>query len=222
MVEPSCPQRIEEIYATRSNINYLSHTRIDWAFHSFNEHYKVVADLEKKLERNRSDASKGENPNVAPTDEIINTLTYHSKERSSILIEPIKKVNISIEKESRIIYLEQSLSTEEISTFIYFFKERQINFAWSYVDMLGLDPTFILHNLNISLEVKLVKEKLKKMHPHRTSHCWSIGICTHRKIKSYISWFYRYAHSSNRAHNLEVLFLWFLYTPWFKHWYFVH
>ena len=32
--------------------------------------------------------------------------------------------------------------------------------------MLGLDPTLILHHLNISLEVKLVKQTFRKMHPH--------------------------------------------------------
>lgn len=32
--------------------------------------------------------------------------------------------------------------------------------------MPGLDPNLILHHLNISPEVKLVKKKLKKMHPH--------------------------------------------------------
>ena len=32
--------------------------------------------------------------------------------------------------------------------------------------MPSLDPTLILHHLNISLEVKPIKQKLKKMHPH--------------------------------------------------------
>lgn len=32
--------------------------------------------------------------------------------------------------------------------------------------MPGLDPNLILHHLNISLEVKLVKQKLREMHPH--------------------------------------------------------
>lgn len=32
--------------------------------------------------------------------------------------------------------------------------------------MLGLDPTLILHHLNISSEVKSVKKKIRKIHPH--------------------------------------------------------
>ena len=48
-------------------------------------------------------------------DEIIDTLPMHFEERSSISIEPTKKVNIDIEKEPRIIYLESSLSIKEIT-----------------------------------------------------------------------------------------------------------
>lgn len=106
------------------------------------------------------------NLTMAPIDGVIDTLPEHSKERSSILIEPTKKVNISIEQEPRVIYLAQSLSIEERNALIRLFEEKQINFVWSYTDMPGLDPTLVLHHLNISQEVKPVKQKLRKMHPH--------------------------------------------------------
>ena len=32
--------------------------------------------------------------------------------------------------------------------------------------MLGLDPDLIMHHLSIALGIKLVKQKLHKMHPH--------------------------------------------------------
>lgn len=42
--------------------------------------------------------------------------------------------------------------------------EKKIKFAWTYVDMSGLDPDLIMHHLFITPEVKLVKKKLQKMH----------------------------------------------------------
>ena len=41
-----------------------------------------------------------------------------------------------------------------------------MNFVWTYSDMLGLDPNLIIHHLSIALGIKLVKQKLWKMHPH--------------------------------------------------------
>lgn len=46
--------------------------------------------------------------------------------------------------------------------------------------MAGLDPNLILHHLNISLEVKLVKKKLRKMHPH-------IALLVKEKLEKLIS-----------------------------------
>ena len=57
VVEPSHQQRIEERNIVGYGINYLSHTRTSQAFHNLNDHYQVVADLKKKIETNRSDAS---------------------------------------------------------------------------------------------------------------------------------------------------------------------
>lgn len=64
------------------------------------------------------------------------------------------------------IHLAQSLSPEEKEEFIAFFQETKINFAWTYCDMPGLDPDLIMHHLSIAPGVKLVKQKLWKMHPH--------------------------------------------------------
>lgn len=44
--------------------------------------------------------------------------------------------------------------------------EKKINFAWTYANMSGLDPDLIMHHLSITLGVKPVKQKLRKMHPH--------------------------------------------------------
>ena len=79
---------MEEEHIVRSGINHLSHTRVGQASRNLSDHHQVAANLDKKMETNRSDASQGENPTVAPTYGVIDTLPEHSKERSSILIEP--------------------------------------------------------------------------------------------------------------------------------------
>lgn len=47
------------------------------------------------------------------------------------------------------------------------FIENLNNFAWSYDDMLSLDPSFIMHNLPLKYGVKPIKQKIRKMHPYK-------------------------------------------------------
>lgn len=93
-VEPSRQERMKEENIVRSGINHLNHTRVGQASHNLMDHHQVVANLDKKMETNRSDISQGENPIVAPIDGVIDVLPKHSDERSSILIEPTEPVNL--------------------------------------------------------------------------------------------------------------------------------
>ena len=70
------------------------------------------------------------------------------------------------EASPQIIHVAQSLLAEEKERFIEFFKEKKINFAWTYSDMPRLDIELIMHHLSIALGVKPIKKKLRKMHPH--------------------------------------------------------
>ena len=83
-----------------------------------------------------------------------------------MLIEPTQPINLGTKEHPHMIHLAQSLSPEEKEEFIKFFQEKKINFAWTYSDMPGLDPDLIMHHLSIAPRVKLVKQKLCKMHPH--------------------------------------------------------
>ena len=83
-----------------------------------------------------------------------------------MLIELEKSINLGIKEQRHMIHLAQSLSPKEKEEFIAFFQEKNINFVWTYLDMLGLDPDLIMHHLSIAPSVKLVKQKLRKMHPH--------------------------------------------------------
>ena len=44
-------------------------------------------------------------------------------------------------------------------------------FAWSYEDMSGLDPSIVQHHLPLLPHVELVKQKLRRLHPH-----WSLQV----------------------------------------------
>lgn len=46
-----------------------------------------------------------------------------------------------------------------------FLQEIQVKFSWSYANMPGLDLELVMHNLVVRPDVKLVKQKLHKMHP---------------------------------------------------------
>ncbi|GLJ17613.1 hypothetical protein SUGI_0306670 [Cryptomeria japonica] len=82
-----------------------------------------------------------------------------------MLVEETIKTNIGTEESPHSIFLAQSLIETERSKFISSFTERKINFAWSYADMPGLDLDLVMHHLTIKLGAKLVKQKLRKMHP---------------------------------------------------------
>ena len=73
---------------------------------------------------------------------------------------------MGIEASPQIIHVAQSLLAEEKEKFTKFFKDKKINFAWTYSDMPRLDIELIMHHLSTAPSVKPVKQKLRKMHPH--------------------------------------------------------
>lgn len=74
-----------------------------------------------------------------------------------MLVEETIKTNIGTEEIPHNIFLAQSLTKRERSKFISFFTERQINFAWSYANMLGLDLDLVMHYLIVKLGERVVK-----------------------------------------------------------------
>lgn len=79
--------------------------------------------------------SDGENLLEAPENGKFDTLPAYFLERSTILIEPTKAVNIGTSKDPKVLHPIASLSDEENKDYIEFFKQRQINFSWSYAHM---------------------------------------------------------------------------------------
>ena len=60
----------------------------------------------------------------------------------------------------------ESLSPTEKEAYTQFLQRKKINFAWTYSNMPRLDINLIMHHLSIAPNVKPVKQKLRKMHPH--------------------------------------------------------
>ena len=64
-----------------------------------------------------------------------------------------------------------SLSPNEKSRLIDLLRSYLDVFAWSYEDMSGLDPTIVQHHLSILPHARLVKQKLRRLHPR-----WSLQV----------------------------------------------
>lgn len=127
---------------------------------SLGENWKAQLDHEKV---NIKDVFEGENLSEALEDRRLDIPPL--KERSALLVEMIEEINLGTPNNPKVIHFAVSLSPEEKDEFIRFFLDWQINFAWSYVDMPGLDLELVLHHLPLKPGVKPVKQKLRKMHP---------------------------------------------------------
>lgn len=78
----------------------------------------------------RKDVFYGENLLEVPKDGIFDTLPKYYQERSLILIEPTKAINIGTLDNPKILHPTRSLLEQEKWSYIEFFKKRQINFVW--------------------------------------------------------------------------------------------
>ena len=112
------------------------------------------------------DVFEGENLSKMPEHEVLDHLPSYFQDRSSVLIEPTQAVNLGTDEAPQMVHLAQSLSSQEKEAYTKFLREKKINFAWTYSNMLGLDTNLIMHHLSIALGVKPIKKKLRKMHPH--------------------------------------------------------
>ena len=63
------------------------------------------------------------------------------------------------------VHVVQNCSTEETKTFRALFKEFCDIFAWSYEEMLGIDPSIVVHEIKTYPIAKHVREKLRQVHP---------------------------------------------------------
>ena len=86
-------------------------------------------------------------------------------EPTSAVVEPTKEINLGTEDDPWTIIISLNLTLEEEYALINVLKEYKDAFAWTYEDMPGLDPALIEHWLPIKSWAKVVKQKLRRLHP---------------------------------------------------------
>lgn len=68
-------------------------------------------------------------------------------------------------EEPHLIFVSKNLDNEELIAYVVFLHELQDVFKWTYVEMLGLDPSIAIHFLNIKSNVKAHQQLQKWAHP---------------------------------------------------------
>ncbi|XP_070039298.1 uncharacterized protein [Nicotiana tomentosiformis] len=84
-------------------------------------------------------------------------------------IDALKEVNLGTDEEPRPTYLSALLAIDEESTNIELLKEFKNVFAWSYKEMLGLDPKVAVHHLAVKNGVRPVKQAQRRFRPDLVS-----------------------------------------------------
>lgn len=125
-------------------------------FRSLSENHTMTLSDPKIVKR--KDVSEGENIYQAPKDEGFNIpLSAMHREKSVVLEKKETLVNVGTKEAPKITFYVESLLGEE--------QKNLDNFAWSYIDVLGIDLEVVVHHLIVYLEAKPIKKKLRKMHP---------------------------------------------------------
>ena len=58
---------------------------------------------------------------------------------------------------------------EEIQVYIALFREFRDVFAWSYEEMLGIDPSVVVHEIPTYPGAKPVRQRLRPVHPRKAA-----------------------------------------------------
>ena len=73
-------------------------------------------------------------------------------------MDELKEVNLGIVDNPRPTFINANLSPEEEANYIELLMEYRDIFAWSYDEMLGLDPMVVVHQLKVKNMARLVKQ----------------------------------------------------------------
>ncbi|KAJ4954145.1 hypothetical protein NE237_030977 [Protea cynaroides] len=77
----------------------------------------------------------------------------------------MRHVDLETEGNPRPIFLSASLSSEEAEQYVQLLKEYLDIFAWSYVEITGLDPEIVVHRQHIKPDAKPFKQAQRRFHP---------------------------------------------------------
>ena len=79
-------------------------------------------------------------------------------------------IHISVKPNvSKNIYIGQNSSSSEVQSYTTLFKEFQYVFAWTYEEMLVIDPFIIVHEIKTYPDAKPTHQKLRQVHPRKAA-----------------------------------------------------
>ena len=67
------------------------------------------------------------------------------------------------------VFVGADCSLEEVQIYTDLFKEFRDVFAWSYEEMLGIDPRIVEHEITMYLDAKPVRQKLRPVNPKKAA-----------------------------------------------------
>jgi len=80
-------------------------------------------------------------------------------------INKLVQVNLGMEDDPRPTFVSATLTEEEREDYRSFLMEYRDCFAWSYKEMLGLDPRVATHKLAIDPHIRPIKQQPRRLHP---------------------------------------------------------
>nr|CAN83640.1 hypothetical protein VITISV_001524 [Vitis vinifera] len=98
-------------------------------------------------------------------------------ERVSPAAGDVETVDFGTEDQSRELKIGSPLSTDERDRLIHLLRSYLDVFAWSYEDMPGFDPSIVQHHLPTLPHARLVKQKLRRLHPRWSLQDGKVRVC---------------------------------------------
>ena len=82
-------------------------------------------------------------------------------------IEELDEVQFSPDKPGKTFKIGRLLCEPFQTRLIEFLRRHKSEFAWTHLDILGIDLTIMVHNLAVDPKIKLVKQKMRSFNPER-------------------------------------------------------
>ena len=82
-------------------------------------------------------------------------------------IEELEEVSLDEDDPNKKVLIGTLLTEKEKNDLITFLRKNKDVFAWSHIDIPGVDPEMATHNLNIDPKYPLVRQKKRRFAPER-------------------------------------------------------
>ena len=100
--------------------------------------------------------------------DIVQPAPPQMEEGGQATIDDLQEINLGTVDDPKPIFVSASLTPQELEEYTQLLQEYRDVFAWSYLDMPGLDPNVAVHKLGIPNEVRWVKQAPRRFRPELT------------------------------------------------------